>query len=107
MAVRTPAGRAEAHGCKDLDQFIGPHENQWRQIESHGHGRLEIDEESEFRRLLQRRIGWVRAVENLGGIMAGEPSGMPPVLDARIRPPVGGARAARPHGFDELSSAGA
>ena len=51
-----------------LDQFIGPGEQGGRNREAERLGSLEVDDQLDFRRLLDGYVGWRGTLENLAGI---------------------------------------
>ena len=48
-----------------LDDLVGAGEDRWRHGEAERLRGLEVDHQLEFRRLLDRQIGWLGAVEDL------------------------------------------
>ena len=59
--------RATRHS---LDDLVGAGEDRWRDRQSEFPRCFQIDDQFERRRLLDRQIGWVGAIENLSGISA-------------------------------------
>jgi hypothetical protein len=53
-----------------LDHLIGAGKDRWRDCQAEGLGGLEIDDQLECCRLLDRQIGGLGAVEDLSGINA-------------------------------------
>src|SRR6267142_787496 len=53
-----------------LDHLVGSGEDRWRHGEAEGLGSLEIDDQLECRRLLDRQIGWPLALEDPSGVNA-------------------------------------
>ena len=47
-----------------LDHLVSGHLQRQRQLEAECLGRLEVDDELEFRRLLYRKVGWCFAFED-------------------------------------------
>src|SRR4030095_6401489 len=62
-AARGPTGGGTA--AASLDDLIRPRQQRGRDREAEGFGGLEVDDESELRRLLDRQVGWLGALENL------------------------------------------
>jgi hypothetical protein len=54
-----------------FDDLVGGGEQQGRDSQAERVGGLEIDDQLECRRLLDRQIGWLGAAEDLSGVNAG------------------------------------
>src|SRR6516165_5968756 len=77
-----------------LDHLVGQLLDVQRDVEAERPGRLQVDDELEFRRLQHRQIGWLGALEDLTGVGA----------DLTIHARTIGVVAHQPAGFDSLAT---
>src|SRR5437667_1696388 len=61
-------GRTPVHNS--FDDLVGAGEDRWWDRQAERRGGLEIDDQLEFRRLLDRQIGWLGALEDLPRVNA-------------------------------------